>query len=156
VKLAKDVREFIALFNSHGVEFIVVGGHAVAFHGYPRYTGDVDLLVRPSPDNAQRILAALEAFGFGGLGITANDLECAGKVVQLGVAPNRIDLVTAITGVDFDTAWGSRESALLDDIQVNIIGRDALLANKRATDRAKDRADVAVLEGDAAKDGDES
>lgn len=156
MKLAKDVREFVALLNSHGVEFVIVGGHAVAFHGYPRYTGDIDLLVRPSADNAQRIVSALEAFGFGDLGITANDLECAGKVVQLGVAPNRIDLVTAITGVEFDTAWTTRESALLDDIQVNMLGRDALLANKRATDRAKDRADVAALESDAGKNGDAS
>src|SRR5262249_37639266 len=97
--LNKDLREFVALLNSNRVEYVVVGAFAVAYHGYPRYTGDLDLLVKPTPENAQKLLAALDQFGFAGLGVTIGDLDSPGKVVQLGVAPNRIDLITAISGI---------------------------------------------------------
>src|SRR5271157_4389017 len=97
--LNKDLREFLGLLNSNGVEYLVVGAFAVAFHGFPRYTADLDLLVRPTAGNADRILRALSEFGFGSLGIRAADFCKPGMVVQLGVQPNRIDLLTAISGV---------------------------------------------------------
>ncbi|HVE72139.1 MAG TPA: nucleotidyltransferase [Thermoanaerobaculia bacterium] len=144
-KLATDLREFIALLNSHGVDYLVVGGHAVAFHGHPRFTGDIDFLIRPTPTNAQRILAALTAFGMGGLGISESDLVESNRVVQLGYPPNRIDLLTSISGVDFDTAWQAHVQTVMDDQPVRVIGWDALLRNKRASGRRQDLADVEKL-----------
>ena len=143
--LNSDLREFVALLNSHRVDFLVVGAYAVAFHGYPRYTGDLDILVRPDLGNAQHVLAALTQFGFGSLGIRAEDLATAGKVVQLGVSPNRIDLVTSVTGVSFEQAWASRQAADLDGVPVFFIGRRELLRNKESTGRAKDLGDAEEL-----------
>jgi hypothetical protein len=146
VKLQKDLREFIELLNSARVEYVVVGGHAVAFHGHPRFTGDIDFLVRASPENALRIIDVLKRFGFGGTGLVAADFEAAGRIVQLGRPPNRIDLLTAISGVDFDEVWATRIASTLDGIDVAFIGKDALLKNKRASGRAKDLADVEAID----------
>ena len=143
--LNNDLREFVALLNSHRIEFVVIGAYAVAFHGYPRYTGDLDILVKPERENAQKILQALAEFGFGGLGIGLHDLEAAGKVVQLGVSPNRIDLITSITGVTFEQAWASREPGELDGVEVYFIGRIPLIRNKESTGRAKDLGDAEEL-----------
>jgi hypothetical protein len=148
VKLTKDLREFVVLLNSHRVEYVVVGGHAVAYHGHPRYTGDTDFFVRPSRDNAQRVLAVLDAFGFGEVGISNDDLTQPGRIIQLGYPPNRIDLITGITGVDFDEAWSGRVQTTLDGLPVPFLGRDALLKNKRAAGRAQDLADADALDGD--------
>ena len=144
-KLQTDLREFIVLLNSHKVEYLLVGGHAVAFHGHPRFTGDIDFLVRTTPENAARVLSVLNDFGFADLAITANDLIEPGRVLQLGHAPNRIDLLTSISGVDFDTAWAARIQAQLDDQPVTLLSREHLLQNKRASGRQKDLADVAKL-----------
>ena len=95
MKLHKDLREFIELLNSHDVDYVVVGGHAVAFHGYPRYTGDIDFLVRPTEENASRIVAVLEAFGFAGAHELKASLTQPEKIVQLGRPPNRIDILTS-------------------------------------------------------------
>jgi hypothetical protein len=143
--LNKDWREFLELLNSNGVEYLVVGAFAVAFHGFPRYSADLDLLVRPTEDNAQRALLALSEFGFGKLGIQAADLCSPGMVVQLGVKPNRIDLLTAISGVSFEEAWATRSEAELDGVATHFIGRAALLRNKQQTGRAKDLGDVEEL-----------
>jgi hypothetical protein len=143
--LQSDLREFIGLLNSHKVEYLVVGGHAVAFHGHPRFTGDIDFFIRASGENAERVLRALDAFGFGSLGITAADLTQPGQVVQLGRPPNRIDILTSISGVDFDSAWGARAPADLDGHAVNFIGAHELLTNKQASGRPKDLADAAKL-----------
>jgi len=143
--LNKDLREFAELLNSNRVEYLIVGAFAVAYHGFPRYTGDLDILVRPSPENARRILNVLSQFGFGGLGVRDYDLEAPGKVIQLGVSPNRIDLVTAISGLTFDEAWASREPGELDGVPVPFIGRSALIHNKESTGRAKDRGDAEEL-----------
>src|SRR5215831_13589338 len=105
--LNKDLREFVELLNSNRVEYLIVGAFAVAYHGFPRYTGDLDILVRPSSENAQRVLEVLSQFGFGALEVQIEDLEAPGKVVQLGVQPNRIDLVTALSGLSFEEAWAS-------------------------------------------------
>jgi hypothetical protein len=143
--LDKDLREFVELLNSNGVEYLVVGAFAVAYHGFPRYTADLDLLVRPSPENADRMLRALERFGFGSLGIQASDLCSPGMVIQLGVQPNRIDILTAISGVSFEEAWTSRIKAELDGIVTHYIGREPLLRNKERTGRAKDLGDAEEL-----------
>jgi hypothetical protein len=144
-KLQTDLREFIALMNSHRVEYIIVGGHAVAFHGHPRFTGDIDFLIRTAPENAKRMLSVLNAFGFGSVGITERDLLEPGRIIQLGQPPNRIDILTSISGVNFDTAWGSRVSTVLDDQAIDMIGWHELLQNKRAAGRQKDLADVEKL-----------
>jgi hypothetical protein len=128
----------------------------VAFHGHPRFTGDIDFLVRPTPQNAQRVLQVLRDFGFGDLGITADDLLRPGSIVQLGQPPNRIDVLTSISGVEFDSAWESRVPTLLDDQPVNVLGWDDLLRNKRATGRFKDLADVAKLIAVAKRKGSSS
>lgn len=146
MKLQTDLREFIALLNSHAVDYVIVGGHAVAFHGHPRFTGDIDFFVRPSSENATRLLAALDAFGFGDVGLDVAALTAPERIVQFGVPPNRIDLLTSISGVTFEDAWRSRVSSQLDGLPVAFLGRDALLANKRASARPKDLADVAELE----------
>lgn len=145
MKLHKDLRTFVELLVSAKVDFLVVGGHAVAFHGYPRFTGDIDLWIRPTPDNAQRVLAALTAFGFAGLGVTLDDLVRPESIVQLGRPPHRIDLLTSISGVNFDEAWASKASGRLDDQNVWYLGRDALVTNKRASNRPKDLADLHEL-----------
>jgi hypothetical protein len=132
VKLQKDLREFIELLNSRRIDYIVVGGHAVAFHGYPRFTGDIDFLVRPTPDNAARLVEALHDFGFGGVGLTVEDFTRPNRVVQLGQVPNRIDLLTTISGVDFEEAWQAKVGAELDSIPVSFLSYDHLLRNKQA------------------------
>jgi hypothetical protein len=143
--LDEDWREFLELLNSHEVEYLVVGAFAVAFHGFPRYTAALDLLVRPTEENANRVLLALSEFGFGQMGIQAADLRSPGMVVQLGVKPNRIDLLTAISGVSFEEAWAARNEAEWDGIATHFIGRAALLRNKKQTGRARDLGDAEEL-----------
>jgi len=143
--LPKDWRAFIESLNSSGVEYLIVGAVALAHHGFPRYTGDLDILVRNSPENAQRLELALESFGFGALGLKAADFVGSYQVIQLGVAPNRIDLLTSITGVPFDVAWAEREVAEVEGIRVNFIGRQALIQNKKASRRPQDLADLEAL-----------
>jgi hypothetical protein len=143
--LTKDSREFIECLHSNRVEFLIVGALAVSWHGFPRYSGDIDFFVRPGSDNALRLMAALYQFGFGGLGINLDDLSVENRVIQLGVEPNRIDLMTSISGVSFEEAWRSRVAATLDGIEVDFIGREALIRNKRASGRSKDLIDVTEL-----------
>ena len=144
--LDKDLRELLALFNTTGVEFLVVGGHAVAFHGRPRLTDDLDLFVRPDLKNGERIVQALQTFGFGSLDLTPADFLADDRVIQLGRAPNRVDLLTRLYGVDFSDAWARRVAAHLDDAQVWIISREDLIRNKRETGRTQDLADAEFLE----------
>jgi len=143
--LPEDWRAFIESLNSHGVEYVVVGAVALAHHGFPRYTGDLDVLVRNSPENAQRLETTLAEFGFAGLGLKAADFENSYRVIQLGVAPNRIDLLTSLTGVSFDQAWAGRVETVVEGTRVNFLGRDALILNKRLTGRAQDKADLEAL-----------
>jgi hypothetical protein len=145
MSLSKDLREFIECLNSNRVEYLIVGALAVSWHGYPRYSADVDFLVRPSRGNAELLLTAIGQFGFGSLDISMDDLTTPGKVIQLGYEPNRIDLMTSVTGVSFDEAWQTRSFGDLDGIPVNFIGRTALLRNKESTGRAKDRIDAEEL-----------
>jgi hypothetical protein len=140
-----DFRELLALFNVHHVECLIVGGYALAFHGVPRFTGDLDIFVKPDAANAQLILTALAAFGFASVGLTPSDFERPDQVVQLGVPPVRIDLITSITGVSWDEAWAGRVTGRYGDMPVSYIGREQFVANKRATGRTKDVADLEVL-----------
>ncbi|MFO7975920.1 MAG: hypothetical protein R6V12_14950 [Candidatus Hydrogenedentota bacterium] len=146
--LHPDWRAFIELLNSHGVEYVIVGAHAMAFHGCPRYTGDIDILVRVSPENAERLERVVRDFGFEDTGLTIRDFLKEHQVIQLGFPPNRIDLLTTLTGVSFDAAWAEAVSAELDGLPVKILSRNHLIANKKALGRTKDLADLEWLEGE--------
>ena len=140
-----DFRELFALFNAHEIEYIIVGAYALAYHGAPRFTGDIDIYVRPTSDNAIRIIEALNSFGFGSLGLKAEDFQKPEQVVQLGVPPVRIDLITSITGVSWEQADTGKVSGKYGDINVHYLGRDQYTQNKRATGRKKDLADLEAL-----------
>lgn len=148
MNLPDDFRDMLACLRDAGVEFVVVGGYAVAHHGHVRATKDLDVFIRPSAENAARTMRAMSAFGapVAALGVSAVDFSTPGKVVQLGVPPLRIDLVTALSGIDFETATRAPGTLELDGRVVNFIGLDALLINKRAAGRPQDLADVAALE----------
>jgi len=143
--LSKDLREFVECLNSSKVEYLIVGALAVSWHGFPRYSADIDFFLRSSLSNAERVLQAIRQFGFGSLDITVDDLVTPGRVIQLGHEPNRIDLLTSISGVEFQDAWSTRVEGQIDGIAVNFIGREALLRNKASTGRAKDRIDLEEL-----------
>ncbi|MFQ6092117.1 MAG: hypothetical protein ACE5OR_05460 [bacterium] len=145
MEVQQDFRDLLALFNAQEVDYIVVGAHALAFHGAPRYTGDMDILVRPDSENAQRILRALGEFGFGSLDLKVEDFTVPDKVVQLGVAPVRVDIVTAITGVSWEEASVGRVPGPYGDIEVYYIGKQQFIQNKRAVGRKKDLADLEAL-----------
>ena len=148
MELPRDFSELLASFVEHRVEFLVVGAYAVAFHGRPRMTGALDLLVEPTRENAARVMRALDAFGFGDVGLSESDFVTPDTVVQLGVAPVRIDLLTSITGVSWEEAWGARVSADFAGTPVFVLGLEQLRRNKLATGRAQDRADVEALGDD--------
>lgn len=152
-QLQSDLSEFVALLNSRRVEYVVVGGHAVAFHGHPRLTGDIDFFVRPSHENAEKVRQVLHDFGFGQLGVDISDLTATDRIIQLGHPPNRIDLLTSISGVSFDEAWQTRASGKLGEHDVNFLGWAMLLQNKTASARDKDLVDVKKLRSIAARKG---
>jgi hypothetical protein len=145
--LNDDFRDVVVQFADSGVEFVIVGAFALAFHGAPRASGDIDLYVRPSDENAARVYAALLRFGapLPAHGVAASDFAREGTVYQIGLPPRRIDVLTQISGVTFDEAWASRTTVDVAGRGVCIIGREALLKNKTAAGRPKDVADVARL-----------
>ena len=143
--LHPDWKEFLELLNSHGVEYLVVGAHARGLYGIPRYTRDIDIFVRRSEDNASKLVSVLRDFGFASLGITAPDFLVPGRVVQLGVEPYRIDLLTGISGVEFEDAWPDRVAADLGGVPATFISLRAFRKNKLAAGRPKDLADLADL-----------
>ena len=145
MEVQEDFREFLALLNEHEVKFIIVGGYALAFHGAPRFTGDIDVFVKPDRDNAKLILNALVDFGFSSLDITIDDLQDQNNIIQLGLPPVRIDLITSISGVSWEEADGSKESGLFGDVSVSYIGKKQFIINKRASGRKKDLADLESL-----------
>ena len=146
MELQKDIRAFVELLLSRKVECLLVGGYALAYHGAPRFTEDIDFFVLVSPENAQRLANVIDDFGFGDLGLSAADFQQPDQVIQLGRAPNRIDLLTGLSGLTWDEAWESRVPITLDGLDLWAIGRDALIKNKRATGRTQDRADAEKLE----------
>ena len=145
MKLTRDLREFIGLLNAHGVEYLVVGGWAFGFHATPRYTGDLDFFVRCSKETCDRLKVVLAEFGFGELAGFEESFLQAGRIIQFGLPPSRIDLLTEISGVHFDEAWESRVHGDLQGLPVPFISRECLIRNKTAANRAKDQADVEAL-----------
>ena len=140
-----DFSELLALFNEHAVEFLVVGGYALAFHGVPRFTGDIDLLVQPTSPNAIRILSALEEFGFGSVDLSEGDFTTLDRVIQLGNPPVRIDILTSVSGLTWDQAAKGKVTGDYAGTPVFFIGRDEFILNKRASGRLKDLADIEAL-----------
>ena len=145
MQLSKDLREFVELLNSRKIKYLLVGGHAVAFHGHPRYTGDVDFLIDTSPENAALVAAAVGDFGFDGLGLKEADFRGTETIIQLGRAPNRIDLLTSAAAISFEEAWKTRVEARLDGLPVWVISKDLLVQNKLSAGRPQDLADAAKL-----------
>jgi hypothetical protein len=133
--------------NDAGAEYLIVGAYALAAHGLMRSTGDIDIWVRPTPENADRVWKALRAFGAPLSRVSPADFHTPDVVYQIGVAPWRIDIITSITAVEFEHAWGRRLSSEYDGIRATVLSRDDLLVNKRAAGRGKDMLDVAWLEG---------
>jgi hypothetical protein len=144
--LNPDFRDILSTFIGEGVEFLVVGGYALAAHRLPRATKDLDLWVRPSPDNAVRVLRALDRFGAPRHGLTAADLEADGTIYQVGVPPNRVDVITTVDGVEFAAAWHERAEIDVDGIHIPVIGRGHLIVNKRTVGRPQDLVDADLLE----------
>jgi hypothetical protein len=145
--LSPDCLELLTLFRSSGVEFLVVGGRAMAAHGMPRFTEDVDLLVRPTPENIGRLLKALEEFGLGALSVNVADLARPNVMIRIGRPPNQVDIMTAITGVSVDEAFAEPiEISLAPGIEVPVISRRLLGQNKRATGRGQDLVDADLIE----------
>ena len=145
MEVQPDFKELLELFNKHLVEYIIVGGYALAYHGAPRFTGDMDIYVKPDPQNARRIMAALDEFGFGLVGLKPEDFEKPDKVVQLGVQPVRIDIITSIIGVSWEEAYAGCEESKYGDIPVKYIGLKEFILNKRAMGRKKDLSDLEAL-----------
>lgn len=146
MRLDPNFHEFIASLRAHDARFLIVGGYAVAFHGHPRYTGDLDVWVAAEGDNADAVMAALEDFGLGGLGVDREDLMVPARVIQLGYPPLRIDLITSIDGVDFEGAFQRRVEVEIDGLSLPFLSLDDLRVNKRASARPQDLADIAALE----------
>ncbi len=145
MRISKDLREFIELLNANGVEYVVVGGFAVAWYGHPRFTADIDFLVHPNRTNSELVVKTLHEFGFASLGIGPEDLCQPDQILQLGVKPNRIDIITSIAGVSFEEAWASRQAGSIDSVPVSFIGREELIRNKEQAGRPQDLADADAL-----------
>ncbi|MCB0201596.1 MAG: hypothetical protein H6649_15385 [Caldilineae bacterium] len=146
MKLSRDFREFIESLNANDVRYLVVGGYAVALHGYPRLTKDLDIWLWLEAENAARVVNALADFGFASLGLRVEDFLVPDQIIQLGYPPNRIDLITTLPGVDFDTCFDQRDVVMLGDVSVNFIDRENLKRNKQASGRLQDLADLENLE----------
>ena len=144
--LNQDFKEFIQSLNDNHVRYLVVGGYAVAFHGHPRYTKDIDIWIEMNPENATQVVKALDQFGFGSLGLKEADFLVPDQIIQLGYPPNRIDLLSTLSGVDFVTCYASRVQVEVDKVLVNFIDLENLKKNKKASGRHQDLADLENLE----------
>ncbi|MEW5983197.1 MAG: hypothetical protein AB1806_12630 [Acidobacteriota bacterium] len=151
MELALDFDEFFGSLTAHNVEFLVVGAYALAFHGVPRFTGDIDVFIRPTTDNGQRLLAALKSFGFPVGDLTPEQVIDPRRVLQMGVEPVQIHVMSDISGVTWDEAWATRETGHCGSRVLPFIGRRQFIKNKKASGRLKDLADVEALEGEATK-----
>ena len=143
--LTPDFREFIALLNAHEVRCLVVGGYAVGLHGHPRYTKDIDIWIERTPSNAEHLMEALAEFGFEDIGLTKDDFLTPDQVVQLGRPPNRIDLLTSLSGVSFADCYENRVVEAIEGTEVRYISLADLKTNKRALGRHQDLADLEHL-----------
>lgn len=144
--LNQDFKEFIQSLNDNQVRYLVIGGYAVALHGYPRYTKDIDIWIETMPENAVNVMQALQQFGFGSLGLTLEDFLAPDQVIQLGYPPNRIDLITTPDGVDFVTCFEAKLEVAIGGMVVNFIDLRNLRINKKASGRLQDLADLENLE----------
>ena len=142
----RDYRDLFAAFNAQKVEFLIVGAYALAVHGHVRATKDLDVWVRPTNDNAERVFLAVNAFGAATEQLAAEDFARPGTIVQLGIAPTRIDILTRVAGLEFESAWASRVEASYGDQKVFVVSRLDLIASKRAASRPQDLADLSALE----------
>ena len=139
---SQDFREFIELLIKNKAEYLIVGGYAVGIHGHPRYTGDLDIWLNPTPQNAGQILKSVNEFGFSSFNLTLEDFTKPGNVIQLGNPPLRIDLLTEIDGVTFEECFSNRKVVVIEDLKVNFIGYNDLLKNKKVTGRPRDIDDI--------------
>ena len=147
--LAPDFDAFIDSLIAHGAEFVVVGAYALAFHGAPRFTGDLDILIQPTIENAARVLSAIRTFGFPVGELQSTDLADPRRMLEMGVPPVQIHLMSAISGVTWDEVWANRDIGPCGRHQVSFVGRETLVRNKRAAGRPKDLADIdALTEGE--------
>ena len=144
--LAPDFDEFIGSLNAHGVEFLIVGAYALAFHGAPRFTGDLDIFVRPTIENAAKVMEAVRAFGFPVDELQPQDLIDPRRILEMGIEPVQIHVMSAISGVSWDDAWETRAAGRCGGHAASFLGREAFLQNKRAAGRPKDLADIDALE----------
>lgn len=147
MRLSRDFRELLECFARHEVRFLIVGGWALAAHGHPRMTKDLDIWIWAEPENSDAVIKALEDFGFGDLDLSAEDFLESDMVVQLGHPPNRVDLLTSPAGVDFETCWADRLDISMDGLTVPFIGLEGLKQNKRSSGRPQDLVDIDILEG---------
>ncbi len=145
MEVQPDFKDLLELLNAYKVKYMIVGGYALAFHGAPRYTGDIDIYVKPDSRNAELIMKVLDEFGFGSVGITSEDFENPDKVVQLGVPPVRVDIITSISGVSWKNASSSCVKGKYGDVPVKYIGLNEFIKNKRTTGRKKDLSDLEAL-----------
>ena len=143
--LDENFKEFIRLLNENDVKYLVIGGFAVAFHGYPRYTKDIDFWIWAHPDNAQKVIKTIKEFGFGMMGFQIEDLLNPENVIQLGYEPNRIDLLIDLEGLDFETSFASCQDAEFEGIPIHFINLDDLIKSKLSTGRLKDKVDAQTL-----------
>jgi hypothetical protein len=143
-----DFKDFIELLNQHNVAYLIVGAHALAFHGRPRHTGDLDIWIKPSKQNAAKMVTVLNDFGFGSLELAEADFLKENYVTQLGYPPLRIDILNTISGVEFDDAYSNKTVGIVDDLNINFISISEFIKNKEATGRQKDLGDIASLKKD--------
>lgn len=141
----QDFKEFIESLNANRVRYLVVGGYAVALHGYPRYTKDLDIWIESSPENAQALVLALTQFGMASLGLTEADFLDPEQVVQIGYPPNRIDIISTVSGLEFTSCYAQRVKTILDGVEINFIDLENLRKNKKASGRLQDLADLENL-----------
>ncbi len=146
MRVEKDFEELLKLFNQHGVKYCIIGAFAVAYHFKPRYTKDLDLFVEPSKENAKKIMTAIKNFGFGSVGLSEEDFSREHQIIQLGVEPVRIDIITSIGSCSFEEAWKTRKAGTYGNEKVHFIGLGELIKSKKAANRPHDIADIKNLE----------
>lgn len=144
--ISQDFKEFLQSLNANDVKYLVIGGYAVAFHGHPRYTKDIDIWLSPDIANIRKLIKALDEFGFASLGLQVDDFLDPEQIIQLGLPPNRIDLLTALEGVDFDACYNQKVQSETEGVTIHFIDLENLKKNKKATGRYQDLADLENLE----------
>lgn len=152
MEISQDFKEWLELLNANKVEYVIVGAHALAFYGVPRFTGDLDILVKPSQENAKKVIQTLEAFGFGPLKLRIKDFTEPDSVIQLGYPPVRIDLITTLTGLTWQQIETGKTKGHFGPVEVYFLGKKDLIRNKKTLGRKKDLADLEALEGPQAKE----